>query len=185
MNVFGIIMVSRKKIEKELQNMKHQIDQLSTRNIEIKEVVQEKAKSDETGSNLITLLKYMMDENKKTTMILKGMQDQLNSLIDTGYIEQQEGQETTYPQENKLAKTQPISGLDAQIIQIIQRTHGEMACADDIKKQMSYKGRNAASARLNRLYKAGLLERFQLGHKVYYKFDAGKMTNTLIVSPPQ
>jgi hypothetical protein len=183
MNVFGIIMVSRKKIEKELQNMKNQINQLSTRNIQIKEEVQEKAKSDETGANLITLLKYMMDENKKTTMILKGMQDQLNSLIDTGYYEQ-EGQET-YPQENKLAKTQPISGLDAQIIQIIQRAHGEMACADDIKKQMSYKGRNAASARLNRLYKAGLLERFQLGHKVYYKFDAGKMTNTLIVSPPQ
>ncbi len=30
-----------------------------------------------------------------------------------------------------------------------------MACADDIKKQMSYRGRNAASARLNRLYKQG------------------------------
>ena len=50
---------------------------------------------------------------------------------------------------------------------------------------MSYKGRNAASARLNKLYRIGLLERFQLGHKVYYKFDAGKMASTLIVSPPQ
>lgn len=181
---FGIVMRSRKNIEKELHNMKEQLNQLSTKNMEVKEVVQEKAKSDETGSNLITLLKYMMDENRKTTMLLKTMQDQLNALIDAGYYEQ-EGSDTTYPQENKLAKTQPISGLDAQIIQIIQRAHGEMACADDIKKNMNYKGRNAASARLNRLYRIGLLERLQLGHKVYYKFDAGKMTNTLIVSPPQ
>lgn len=67
-----------------------------------------------------------------------------------------------------------------QIIQI-----SGMSCADDIKKQMSYRGRNAASARLNRLYKIGLLERYQLGHKVYYKYDAGKTADTLIVSPPQ
>jgi hypothetical protein len=60
-----------------------------------------------------------------------------------------------------------------------------MACAEDIKKHMSYKGKNAASARLNRLFKEGLLDRYQLGHKVYYKYDAGKTTKTLIVSPPQ
>jgi len=60
-----------------------------------------------------------------------------------------------------------------------------MACAEDIKREMNYRGRNAASARLNRLHKQGLLDRYQLGHKVYYKYDAGKTTNTLIVSPPQ
>ena len=77
----------------------------------------------------------------------------------------------------------PISELDAKILQHIQIKG--MSCADDIKKQMNYRGRNAASARLNRMYKQGLLERHQLGHKVYYKYDAGKAAKTLIVSPPQ
>jgi len=60
-----------------------------------------------------------------------------------------------------------------------------MACADDVKAGMNYRGRNAASARLNKLYKMGLIDRLQLGHKVFYKFDAGKTTKILIVSPPQ
>jgi hypothetical protein len=175
----------KKELEREIEAIKDQINQLAVRNTDIREIVREKAKSDETGTNLITLLKYMMEENKKTTMILKGMSETLgrmDSNMNAEYYEQ-EDQETTYPQENKLAKVQPISGLDAQIMQIIQ-IRG-MACADDVKKQMSYKGRNAASARLNKLYKQGLLDRYQLGHKVYYKYDAGKTTNTLIVSPPQ
>ena len=174
-------MKSRKNVEEELQNMKKQLDQLASRSMEIKGM-QEKVETDEVGANLLTLLKYLMDENKKNTMIMKSMQDKLDTIINAEYIEQ-EDQDTTYPQENKLAKVQPISGLDAQIMQIIQ-IRG-LTTADDIKKQMNYRGRNAASARLNRLYRVGLLERYQLGHKVYYKYDAGKTTNTLIVSPPQ
>ncbi len=179
-----INMRSKKEIERELQNIQNQISQLASKNVDIREVVQEKAKSDETGSNLITLLKYMMDENKKTTMILKGMSETLGRLdanLNAEYFEQVD--QEPYPQENKLAKVQPISGLDAQIMQIIQ-IRG-LTSADDIKRQMNYRGRNAASARLNRLYRAGLLERYQLGHKVYYKYDAGKTSQTLIVSPPQ
>ncbi len=175
---------SRKELERDLQSMKEQISQIATKNNDVREVLQEKAKSDETGSNLITLLKYMMNENKNTTMILKGIADKLERIdagINTEYYEQED--QDSYPQENKLAKFQPISGLDTQILQIVQRS--EMACADDVKRMMSYKGRNAASARLNRLHRLGLLERYQLGHKVYYKYDAGKTTNTLIVSPPR
>ena len=77
----------------------------------------------------------------------------------------------------------PLSLLDAKILDFVQ-TH-TMICADDLMKAMNYRGRNAACARLNRLYREGLLERYQLGHKVFYKFDAGKTTNTLIISPPQ
>ncbi|MGI0100550.1 MAG: winged helix-turn-helix domain-containing protein [Candidatus Micrarchaeaceae archaeon] len=176
---------SRKETEKALQTMKAQIEQLSTKNSDITAALQEKAKSDETGSGLMTLLKYMMNENKNTTMMLKSIYDRLERIdsdFNAGNYEQ-EDQDQPLMNENRLAKVQPISGLDAQIMQIIQ-IRG-MACADDIKKQMNYRGRNAASSRLNKLYKQGLLERYQLGHKVYYKYDAGKTTNTLIVSPPQ
>ena len=81
------------------------------------------------------------------------------------------------------AREVPISWLDAEILKNVQVLG--MACADDIKKRMNYKGRNAASVRLNRLYRQGVLDRYQLGRKVYYKYDAGKASDTLIVSPPQ
>lgn len=81
----------------------------------------------------------------------------------------------------------PLAEADAKIISYIQIR--EMVCADDVKSLMNYRGRNAASARLNnlyRLYGGILLKRFQIGHKVYYKYAAGKSTkNILIVSPPQ
>ena len=76
-----------------------------------------------------------------------------------------------------------LSDTDRKIIEFVQ-TKG-MACADDIKSTMGYRGRNAACTRLKRLCDEKLLQRFQLGHKVYYRFDAGKAANTLIISPPQ
>jgi len=42
------------------------------------------------------------------------------------------------------------------------------ACAEDIQKAFGYKGKNAASSRLNRLFELGLLEKRQAGRKVYY-----------------
>ncbi len=183
-------MGSNNRLKKELQEMKKQLNQLSGNNTDISVALQEQAKSEEIGSNLLTLFKYVMNEQKNLDMKISGMAHELQKInmrieenINADYYEQED--QEPYPQENKLAKVQPISGLDAQILQIIQRSAKEMACADEIKKQMNYKGRNAASARLNKLYKMGMLERYQLGHKVYYRFDAGKTTNTLIVSPPQ
>ena len=180
-------MRSKKQLETEIQSMKAQITRLTESGLNkesLEEAIKEKAKSDEIGSNMLSLFKYMMDENKKTTMILKNMSETLGRMdayMNTDF--EQGDQEPSPIENNKLAKEQPISGLDAQIMQIIQ-IRG-LTSADDLKKQMSYRGRNAASARLNRLYKMGLLERYQLGHKVYYKYDAGKTANTLIVSPPQ
>lgn len=181
-------MDSKKEIEKEIQDMKEELKHLNSKSLEkMREVVEEKIKSEETGSNLITLLKYMMDENRKRDMILKSMSDKLEKLeenLEADYYEQDDTEKETYLQENnKIGRVQPLSELDAKIMQMVQIKG--MACADDIKKAMGYNGRNAASARLNRLYRIGLLERYQLGHKVFYKYDAGKTTNTLIVSPPQ
>jgi hypothetical protein len=179
-------MRSKKEMETEIQSMKKQIENIkdtTAKNLDVEAILEGKSRSEEVGSNLLALFKYVMDENRKTNMILKDMHGKLERLesdLNADYYEQDDQARL---QENKFAKVQPVSGLDAKILQIIQISG--MACADDIKKQMSYRGRNAASARLNRLHKIGLLERYQLGHKVYYKYDAGKTTNTLIVSPPQ
>ena len=41
-------------------------------------------------------------------------------------------------------------------------------CANDVQKHFNYKGTNAASARLNRLYEQRILEKKRVGKKVYY-----------------
>lgn len=60
-----------------------------------------------------------------------------------------------------------LAPADEQIVQLI-RARGNV-CASDVQIKFKYKGRNAASARLSRLYELGLLEKAQAGRVVYYR----------------
>lgn len=180
-------MRSKSEIERELKTIKKYLKAVSANSNASKDLMLQNEKSSETNSNLFALLKYMIDENKKTTMLLKGIAESIGKLEEaiSSPIEEESGENeiSTIPQTN--AKEVPLSESDTKIIQAIQLSPHSMACAEDIKVKLGYKGKNGASARLNRLYKMGLLERYQLGKRVYYKYDAGKATNTLIISPPQ
>ena len=59
-----------------------------------------------------------------------------------------------------------LSPIDEKIIQMI-RTRGPV-CAEDIQKELKYKGQNAASARLARLANMNILKKKQAGRRVYY-----------------
>ncbi|MGC8669661.1 MAG: hypothetical protein ACP5TL_00720 [Candidatus Micrarchaeia archaeon] len=177
-------MKSKKELEHDVQKIKKSIKSLKERSSSINEIIQEKAKEDSINSSLFSLIKYLVEENKKTTMVLQGLAEGISHLENELFSDAEEEKETPAIGENMLLpKELPISDLDAKILQIIQRKG--MACAEDIKVQLNYRGRNAATARLTKLYKQGILSRYQLGHKVFYKYDAGKATNTLIISPPQ
>ncbi|MDE1824815.1 MAG: hypothetical protein KGH61_02235 [Candidatus Micrarchaeota archaeon] len=162
-------------MEKEIQELKKVVERLSRVN-SVEEV-------EESGTGVAALMKYMLEERERTNRMLRGIGERLKKL-------EQELNEMDSEEEKQLdfqaggSREVPLSSLDAKILELAQSKG--LICADDVKAQMSYKGRNAACARLNRLYRAGLLDRFQLGHKVYFKYDAGKTTNTaLIISPPQ
>ncbi|MCL4404450.1 MAG: hypothetical protein M1544_03185 [Candidatus Marsarchaeota archaeon] len=181
-------MRTKREIENELTSLRKQLDTLSQAKASEKTAMESHKNQDaETGSQMFSLLKYMIEENKKTTLVLRQMLDKIENLeaeLNEPVAEEQlieEKREQPERQQKQLA----VSPIDARIMQFIQLSEHSMACAEDIRKGMGYKGKNAACARLNRLYKMGLIERFQLGHKVYYKYDAGKATNVLIVSPPQ
>ena len=187
--IWVVLMATKKILEKELYEIKMELEKIASKNVDNIELLKEKHAAEDTNSNMLALIKFMMDENKKTTMLMKGISDTLTQL--TNELKSDQSGEATELQEGTVKGTHdikeqvtelPISVHDAKIIEYIQ-VKG-MACADDIKLHMNYKGRNAACARLNSLYKRGVLQRYQLGHKVYYKFDAGKATNTLIIYPP-
>ncbi len=60
-----------------------------------------------------------------------------------------------------------ISERDREILEYV--TEEKRLCAEDIQEKFHYKGRNAASARLSKLFKENLLEKIYVGRKVYYQ----------------
>ncbi len=130
------------------------------------------------------VLHVLMTDKENTNQVLRSLTEQVKVLreaVSTTMLTA--GPAEVYGQEP--GREVAISAVDASIVEFLQTQPKGMASADDVRNFMHYRGKNAACARLNNLYKRGVLERFQLGHKVYYKFDAGKATIQLIVSPPQ
>ena len=184
-----VLMRTKREIENELVSLRKQLNEISEAKASEKTTIESQGRNAEaeTSSQLFSLLKYMIDENKKTTLVLRQMLDKINNLEQelNEPVEEEIIEEKANDPIEKSQKQLAISSIDAKIMQFIQLSEHSMACAEDIRKGMGYRGKNAACARLNRLYKMGLIERFQLGHNVYYKYDAGKATTVLIISPPQ
>jgi len=59
-----------------------------------------------------------------------------------------------------------LGDVDGKIIDFVKK-NGK-ACAEDLQRAFNYRGKNAASARLNKLHSQGLLEKRQAGRRVYY-----------------
>ncbi len=162
------------ELTKQIMELKKKIEQVAMQNAGAREQVDE--------TSLAALVRYLVEERERTNRQLELVTKQVEKLEEI--IAQPVSEETAPIEEAvKEAKPIPLSPVDTKVIEFIQ-TKG-MASADDLKTYMGYKGKNAASARLNLLYKRGLLERYQLGHKVYYRY-AGKATqNEILLSPPQ
>ena len=162
------------QLERELEGLKYEINQLASKK---KKVLDENIVS--------SLMKQLVEERERSNKLLESLTEKITKLekeIDVrDGKEQLEGEIQEYDAVSN--REVPLSELDSKILNFVQSK--EMICADDLVHFMEYKGRNAACARLNKLYRQGILDRYQLGHKVYYKFDAGKTTNTLIISPTQ
>jgi len=111
---------------------------------------------------LVGALMYRtVKEREASNEMLKGIFEKLGSL-EQRIVALEQMLRPVYVQEEK----QMLPDVDEEIIAFIS-LRGSV-CAEDIQKAMSYKGRNAASARLNRLYERGLLEKRQVGRKVVY-----------------
>jgi hypothetical protein len=164
--------MDNKQVEKEIEELRKEL-----------KVVSEKSHEEiPADAGLPTLIKYLVEERGKTNRILENVTQKLKQLEDEISALEISGQQEDYAVQS--SREVPLSGVDAKLINFVQTRPQGMACAEEVKAYMNYRGNNAACARLNNLHRLGLLDRLQLGHKVYYKYDAGKAINTLIVSPP-
>jgi len=103
---------------------------------------------------LATLIAALLEERRRTNALLREIRDALNELRSSS-------PSAPAPQEG-LGLSEP----DERIIALIHE-RGAVTAAD-VREALGYKGLNAASARLNALYKQGILRKVRKGRKVYY-----------------
>ena len=168
--------LKKDQIEEELTEIREKIKELSNRGGRV---------PDESSSpGVSAYIKYLVEERERTNKLLVSLTEKVSQLehkINNEY-EVIDNQAST-PAGSQLEVH--LSDVDVTIFDFIQISEKQMVCAEQVQKLMNYKGRNAACARLNAMCKIGLLRKDQMGHKVYYRFDAGKATKALIISPPQ
>jgi hypothetical protein len=119
------------------------------------------------------LLYNIASEKKSYNLVVKDINakfDQLGEKLDriATLLEQmnQKRTETPAPAAERRAETVEISDRDREILDFVKAR--KRVCADDVQDRFQYKGRNAASARLHRLYRDKVLEKVHAGRNVYY-----------------
>lgn len=105
------------------------------------------------------LIYKLVEERENTNRILKNLMAKLESL--EARLGAAKHEMPTQPVQEVL-----LPQIDEDIVAFI-REHGK-ATAEDVRSEFNYKGTNAASARLNRLYELGLLDKRQVGKKVFF-----------------
>lgn len=112
---------------------------------------------------LAALLFRLAMERQKTNQLIEGINDKFDKIMFSI--------KTTQPQQEITGQKaegffEVLPEQDQAILKNIEE-NGK-ATAQDIQKIMNYKGLNAASQRLNKLYKEGYLKKVQAGKKVLY-----------------
>ena len=112
------------------------------------------------------LMYRLMDERESTNRLLKNILQKLEAIeakVATG--------SNTHPSDqaspmNPAAIEDLLPEIDEQIVGFI-REAGK-STAEEVRARFRYKGKNAASARLNRLCDMGVLQKRQVGRKMYF-----------------
>ncbi len=106
------------------------------------------------------LMYRTVSERENTNRLLKTIISKIEGL------EQRIGKLESAPAEKQENETM-LGEADEQVMEYV-KSSGKVA-AEDVRLHFGYKGKNAASARLSRLYQMGLLSKKQAGRKVFYQ----------------
>jgi len=109
---------------------------------------------------LSALIFKLAEEREKTNKILQ----EINEKLDHAFTDK-EKKKWEKP-EVKEASIEVLPETDQKILDFIEQRG--MAEADQVKEALGYKGQNAASQRLNKLFREGHLRKVRSGRKVLY-----------------
>ena len=117
---------------------------------------------------IATMLYSIAEEKKSSNLVVRD----INTKIDTLILKMEHLSKTLdrlnkYLETKDATPTRGISERDAEVINYVK--HQKKISAKELQDKFSYKGRNAASARLSKLFKEGMLEKTYIGREVYYQ----------------
>ncbi len=97
----------------------------------------------------------LLEERENTNRLLKNILQKLEALEARGVSTQEVREEIPL-----------LPKIDEDILAFVKE-QGQVT-AEEVRKRFKYKGKNAASSRLNRLSKQSLLSKKQVGKKVFF-----------------
>jgi hypothetical protein len=103
------------------------------------------------------LVYRLMEERENTNRLLKNILQKLEA------IEMKLAPDTTL---SPTSMEDLLPKIDEDIVGFIREAR--KATAEEVRSKFNYKGKNAASARLNRLCDIGVLQKRQVGRKMYF-----------------
>jgi hypothetical protein len=107
------------------------------------------------------MLYQIAEERKSTNLIVKELNAKIDGLMSKiSQLEEAKAQ----PQ---VPQSSGLSDRDLEVLEYVKK--GGRICADTLREKFNYKGKNAASARLSKLFHEGMLEKEYAGRTVYYK----------------
>ncbi|MEM4255222.1 MAG: hypothetical protein QXR53_02740 [Candidatus Norongarragalinales archaeon] len=113
-----------------------------------------------------SMLSKVAEEKTSFNLVLKEINAKLDKIIELeeriSIIEQKMQSAQPSMQEGKSF----ISEVDGEILKFVGKKG--VCTAEEVQRKFNYKGANGASARLNNLFKAGLLDKKQAGKKVVF-----------------
>lgn len=120
---------------------------------EIKNDIEENVNKFNDPVVLGELVYRLLEERENTNRILKNVLTKLEA-IESGGLAKAKEAEVILPE------------IDEEIMTFTKES-GKVT-AEDVRNRFNYRGKNAASARLNRLCNVGLLQKKQVGKKVFF-----------------
>ena len=106
------------------------------------------------------LLSKLIEERENTNRLLKTLIQKIERIENGVTANEGKGSEEMLPE------------IDAGIMAFIRER--ERVTAEDVRLKFNYKGANAASARLNRLYSLGIVNKAQIGKKMFFFLHGAK-----------
>lgn len=122
----------------------------------IREIEEDLEKNREKFRDPVVLGEMMyqiLQERENTNRILKNILTKLDSIAE---------QRTVPAPKEEIV----LPEIDEKIVSFVKRKG--KATSEEVRRKFKYRGRNAASARLNRLCKMGILRKKQVGKKVFF-----------------
>ena len=118
---------------------------------------------------IATMLYSIAEEKKSSNLVVRDINGKFDHMMEKldRVANLLEGISQGMVTPNRMMEHPEISERDQEIMKFVRSK--ERVCADDVQGHFKYKGRNAASARLSKLFRDNMLEKIYAGRKVYYR----------------